>query len=377
MARKRRRDFGVILPEGPGRFSVRWRDGGKQRRARGFHSRTEAEDHLARIRTARSDGVLEAHRRSDVTIATVGAEWLKNHSAVKLRSHGHNEERWKRLAEFFGKTATLKQVNPSRIMELRERLRAEGLGPATVNRYLALLRSILNHAVTAGYLQVSPVRRFARGAFLLPEPRPMLAPPLASNAEASRLLLALRSKSPEWYGLFAFLLLTGARRGEGCGLKWEDVDMARRVVTIRRSYDAVPKSGRARTVAMTTELARILTDHRARDPWAGDWVFPNPLTGKMMSPDVRIGPVLDEACKGAGLSRLKVHALRHAHASLWLMAGGSLADVQENLGHSTPVLTRAVYGHLGEEHRVREADLRLAIDLDPKPALSVLKGSRR
>jgi len=52
--------------------------------------------------------------------------------------------------------------------------------------------------------------------------------------------------------------------------------------------------------------------------------------------------------------------LRHAHASLWLMAGGSLADVQRNLGHSTPVLTSETYGHIGEDHRIREVDLRLA-----------------
>jgi integrase len=40
--------------------------------------------------------------------------------------------------------------------------------------------------------------------------------------------------------------------------------------------------------------------------------------------------------------------LRHAHASLWLMAGGSLANVQRNLGHSTPVLTSETYRHIAE-----------------------------
>jgi integrase len=332
-----RRDFGAIKSEGTAtkpRFSVRWYEGGRQRRKRGFTRRGDAEAFLARVRTALSDGVLEAHRRGEVMLATIADEWLRTHSAVKLRSHPDNVERWKRLGEFFGEGLAVSNVTPSRILELRSHLRSDGLAPATVNRYLALLRSLLNYAVTAGYLQVSPIRRFARGSFLLAEPRPKRTPPLASNAEAAQLLEAIRDGWREWLGLFAFLLFTGARRGEAAGLRWEDVDLVRRLVTIRRSYEAAPKSGRARTVPISSELASILTEHRARDRWAGDLVFPNPTTGGMLSPNARLAAILDSACTAARVDRMRVHDLRHAHASLWLMAGGSLADVQRNLGHS-------------------------------------------
>jgi len=91
-----RRDFGTIkadgTPSAPS-FSVRWYEEGKQRRKRGLRSRTEAEAFLARVRTALTDGVLEAHRKSQVTLAVVADEWLRNHSAVKLRSHADNVER--------------------------------------------------------------------------------------------------------------------------------------------------------------------------------------------------------------------------------------------------------------------------------------------
>lgn len=84
------------------------------------------------------------------------------------------------------------------------------------------------------------------------------------------------------------------------------------------------------------------------------------------------GAILDDACKTAGLPRMRVHDLRHAHASLWLMAGGTIADVQRNLGHSTPILTTETYGHIAEDHRVREADTRLALGLDqPHPKLAI------
>jgi integrase len=368
--RRGRRDFGSIkshgTPTAP-RFSATWWEGGKQRRKRGFRSRTEAEAFLARIRTALSDGVLEAHRRAEVTLATVADEWLRTHSAVKLRSHRNNMERWKRLEAFFGRSTALTEVTPSRILELRAELSAE-VANATVNRYLALLRTILNYAVVAGYLQASPVRRFQRGAYLLPEPRPKRSPPLESNAEAARLLEALRGGSPEWYALFSFLLLTGVRRGEAAGLRWDDVDLARRLVTVRRNYTALPKSGRERTVPIPSELATILAAHRLRDRWQGRLVFPHPHSGEMLTPNINLRKLLDGACAASGVARMRVHDLRHANASLWLMAGGSLTDVQRNLGHSTPVLTAETYGHIGEDHRIAESDARLSLGIsNPGP----------
>jgi hypothetical protein len=139
-----RRDFGSIYADGTTsdpRHSVMWWEGGKRRRKRGFRTRTEAEAFLARVRTALSDGVLDAHRRSEVTLAAVADEWLRTHSAVKLRSHSDNIERWRRFTEFFGPSAAICEVTPSRILELREALNRAGYAPATVNRYLALLRT--------------------------------------------------------------------------------------------------------------------------------------------------------------------------------------------------------------------------------------------
>ncbi|HEX3901282.1 MAG TPA: tyrosine-type recombinase/integrase [Polyangia bacterium] len=371
--RQGRRDFGCIKTDGTPsapRFSAVWWEAGRQRRKRGFGTRGEAEAFLARVRTALADGVLEAHRRTEVTLAVVADEWLRHHSAVRLRAHRDNVQRWKTIGEFFGQSAALSDVTPSRIMELRSRLDGDGLAPATVNRHLALLRTVLAYGVTAGYLQNSPVRRFARGAYLLQEMRGKRSPPLASNAEAARLLAAL---PPEWLPLFAFLVLTGARRGEAAGLRWEDIDLTSRLVTIRRSYLAPPKSGRARTVPISAELAAVLARHRMRSATPGALVFPHPDKGGMLpATGDALGVILDSACSVAEVPRMRVHDLRHAHASLWLMGGGTIADVQRNLGHSTPVLTTETYGHIGNDHRVREADARLTLGLaSPGPKLVV------
>jgi integrase len=289
--------------------------------------------------------------------------------AVACRQH-----REARIETFFGKVTSLAEVTPSRILELRATLQRQELAPATVNRYLALLRTVLNYAVTAGYLQASPVHRFSRGAYLLPERHEKRSPPIASKQEAASLLAGLHSRQPEWYPMFAFLLFTGARRGEAAGLRWEDVDLSRRVVTIRRSYEAPPKSGRTRTVPIPAELAAVLTEHRMRGGLGGALVFPHPQTGAMLKPTLKAAAILDDACSAAGVPRMRVHDLRHAYASLWLMAGGTIADVQRSLGHSTPILTTEIYGHLAEDHRVREADSRLTLGLaqsGPEPVTDV------
>lgn len=385
--KRRRRDFGVIIADGTPTnpsFSARWRDGGRHRRKSGFPSRTAAAEHLAMVRTAAASGLLDAHRRSDIPLVAVAEEWLRVHSAVRLRSHQDNVERWARLARFLGVQLTLSKLSPTRILELREHLAAQGLKASTVNRHLALLRTVLNHAVTTGYIAISPVARFPRGGYLLPEVKPKIAPPLESNEEAARFMTILRADAPERFALFAFLLLTGSRKGEAAGLRWSpDVDLTRRMVTIRRSYDKPPKSGKERTVPLTMELAEILAEHRLRDPWGGPLVFPNPLTGEMMTGGVKLGPFLEAACKKAGITRMHTHLLRHANASLTLMNGGSLTDVQRNLGHSTPVLTSETYGHLAEDHRIREADRRLTLNIrlremptSPGP-LSVVKGGEK
>jgi integrase len=94
----------------------------------------------------------------------------------------------------------------------------------------------------------------------------------------------------------------------------------------------------------------------------------------MLKPTLKAAAILDDACSAAGVPRMRVHDLRHAYASLWLMAGGTIADVQRSLGHSTPILTTEIYGHLAEDHRVREADSRLTLGLaqsGPEPVTDV------
>ncbi|MCG5054627.1 MAG: site-specific integrase [Myxococcales bacterium] len=377
--RKRRaskRDFGSVVstgtPTAPS-FTVRWVEGGRRRGRRGFRTKTEAQAFLAKVRVAAESGLLDAHRAGETTLADVGREWLRTHSKPKLRSHEDNVQRWGLVVQHFGERLAVNELTHGRIVDFREWL-SKGRAAPTVNRVLALLRSVLNFAVSAGYLQTSPIARFRRGSYMLAERPAKLRPPLETPHEAAKLLAYLRQTAPGWYPIAGFLMLTGARRGEAAGLQWGDVDPSRRVVTIRRSFDALPKSGKGRVVPMTSELATILEEHLAtsRKTKPGDLVFPHPDTGKPLPRDAwHLNTLLERACEALGLQRMTVHDLRHGFASLWVMAGGSLLDLQKTLGHSSANLTASVYAHLATEHLVTEANRRMTLGLERAHLASV------
>lgn len=112
---------------------------------------------------------------------------------------------------------------------------------------------------------------------------------------------------------------------------------------------------------MVAALCQILGEHRRNvSGLPSAYVFTVPATGTPL-PRTRwkLDAVVRAACVRIGVEPFRVHDLRHSFASLWLMNGGSLADLQMSLGHSSPLVTSAVYGHLSEQHRITEAEARM------------------
>jgi integrase len=174
------------------------------------------------------------------------------------------------------------------------------------------------------------------------------------------LLAALRaigdeSSRPALFPTFAVLVYTGLRRGEALGLRWTDVDLDRRLITVRRSYDGQTKTSKHRTVPIPGQLASILREYRLADPWKCDLVFPNG-EGKLYSPNSKLEDALHAALGRIGHKVIRVHDLRHVFASHFVMAGGDIFTLQRILGHSTPQLTSDTYAHLSPGHLAGQAD---------------------
>ena len=145
--------------------------------------------------------------------------------------------------------------------------------------------------------------------------------------------------------IVAFLLVTGARKGEALGAKWDQFDLEKGIWRIPLS-----KSGAARYVPLSSvainvlDLSRSLVNQLmgAKLIKSCPWVFPNPETGK---PFVSIFRSWNTCRRKAGLETVRVHDLRHTFASTLVNSGVPIYEVQKILGHQN-LLTTERYSHL-------------------------------
>ena len=137
------------------------------------------------------------------------------------------------------------------------------------------------------------------------------------------------------------------------GLQWRDVDLAAGSLSVRRAlirYSSgnmgltVPKTGQGRVVALSEESVDALMEHKdlCREV-AGqdDFVFCH-SDGSPLEPD-KVTKDFKKMAKRAGMPGLRLHDLRHTHASLMLAEGVDLKIVSERLGHSNIGITGDLY----------------------------------
>jgi integrase len=166
----------------------------------------------------------------------------------------------------------------------------------------------------------------------------------------THLLDALQAPDVEvdGYVIVLTLLFTGLRIGELIALQWDDVDLGRRQLHVRRIWSAnrltTPKTTHSlRVVDLPPRLVDLL---RARQLTATDRrVFPGKRGGYFKPKDF-VKQTLDPVLRRVGLPRLHLHALRHHYASLLIAQGVDAKYISESLGHSSIRITFDVYGHL-------------------------------
>ena len=157
--------------------------------------------------------------------------------------------------------------------------------------------------------------------------------------------------------LFALLLGTGVRPSEAAGLKWSDLDLSTKTLSVRRSVvrhrgggwrfeEPKTKKGR-RTVALPDGLIATLLTHKQSAPPSGhDLMFPA-LNGEPLDMNNVRHRNFTRVRDVAGLSTtFNLYSLRHTHATLCLTAGIHPKVVSERLGHATVSITLDTYSHV-------------------------------
>lgn len=224
-----------------------------------------------------------------------------------------------------------------------------GLARSSVRRIHAALHKALKDAVRWGYLSTNPADQADPPKLRAEGPTEMTVW-TASELRSFLAFARLDSLYPVWF----VLATTGMRRGEALGLRWCDVDLEAGNVAIRQSLVAVgseiqlstPKTSRSRRVVAIDRRTRdMLAEHRSRSKnvAASNLIFGDCFGGRVCP----IGTTkrFRKLVKASGLPRIRLHDLRHTHATLALQAGVHPKIVSERLGHSTVSLTLDVYSH--------------------------------
>jgi len=245
-----------------------------------------------------------------------------------------NKRSWKRdkfslkhLIPFFG-NRKLNQISPFLIEGYKSQRKAEVM-PATVNRELALLKSMFNLAIKWGKASTNPMS----GVKLFKEemkPRRVLSPD-----ESERLIEA----SPNYLQPIVIVALhTGMRKAEILGLRWDMVDLDRGFLHVEKS-----KSVKIRSIPMHERVREALM----RLENDGDYVF----TKNGTEPRKSIRKSFDVTVKRAKiLPRCRFHDLRHTFATRLVENNVDLVTVKELLGHST-IATTMRYSHPSPKHK--------------------------
>ena len=163
--------------------------------------------------------------------------------------------------------------------------------------------------------------------------------------------------------LYRLIAHTGLRRGEAIGLRWSEVDLNIGTLTVVRQHVAVgyrvvqgePKTRRGhRHIALDPGTAAHLAAHRRRQieralalglpGTAGGFVFAR-ADGSAYHPDY-VSKHFDKLVHRTGLRRIRLHDLRHTHATLGLAAGIPAKVMADRLGHSSVMLTLDTYSHV-------------------------------
>jgi integrase len=210
-------------------------------------------------------------------------------------------------------------------------MRCEKAKPATVNREVALLKHMFNLAIQWEYTLDNPTR----GVKLLREDN--IVERILSPEEEERLLAGAH---PGLKPVLITALNTGMRLGELLSLTWADVDLSRRLITVRHT-----KNGRMRRLPINDGLLETLkTLHRKS--CKAEYVFCSRRTKGDGRKSVRT--TFETAIRRAGIGKLRFHDLRHTFATRLVAAGVDIVTVKEIMGHRDISMTMR-YAHAAPE----------------------------
>jgi integrase len=337
------------------------RDENGKRLRKYFHvtgTKAEAQRELRRLLTQLDKGLPVDD--SKVATGEFLERWLSDYA--EIRTAQRTVDGYRGIIERYLKpelgNVLLAKLKPQHIQKLYSSMMGKGLSARTILHTHRVLSNALKNAVKWGLL----VRNVC-DAVDPPRPRRKQMNVL-DEADISKFLDAIGKSR---YGPVFFLMLyTGLRRGETLGLRWCDVDLKSdpKTISVNKSVVRLKNKGIVVTEPKTPYSRRLVTlpesaaallrglhakQMEERSEAGVQWdeknfVFPHP-DGGPLSPDT-ITHAFIKIIRRKGLPKVRLHDLRHTHATWMIKAGTNPKVVSERLGHSSITITMDTYSHV-------------------------------
>ncbi len=336
-----------------------------QRDGRRFsvYGRTEREVRQKLAELGRKLAADQAPPPGKVTLEGLCQRWLET-ERKRWKPKTYYDYRWNLERYVY---PTIGRVQLAKLSADRLQRFFDSLSGRSASLVFRVMHRCFSVAVRWGYLTANPCDR------IVP---PSYQPPAVGLPDAdamARLFQHCLVSDDPYAGLVGLSLLCGLRRGEITALRWSDIDLDTGRIDVVRSgqwiagrwVETEPKTraGR-RAIYVGGQGIRLLRRQKAvvarlKLQAGPDWqehglVFPR-ANGRPLSP-AQVSAAVKRLCKAAGIPPLRHHSLRHATASLALLAGVPLTEVSRQLGHANVSVTARAYSHcLSDGRRVSEA----------------------
>lgn len=362
---------------------------GKRRRiVRNFAGpKREAEKEMIRIISELEKGTYV--EPADKTLGEWLNEWFDTRKkSLSPKTQKRYAECIKRIIKKLGQVQ-LDKLRPYHIQQFYNELsdppnNEKSLAPATVHYHHAVLHGALKSAVNLQIIPSNPAT-----GLILPKRRKSQVKPLTSE-EINDLLED--AKQTPYYIPVLLAITCGLRRGEVCGLRWQDVDLERGTLTVnqvlgytpeRGLYFKEPKTEESRkTIAMPEITIEALKQYRIEQnkrrlkvgaQWTDLDLICDRGDGRPRHPDT-ITHWLPKWLKSRGMGKETFHGLRHAHASWLIDLDVNPKVIQERMRHKDISTTMMIYGHLmpGRDRQAANK-IQAAIEKEKKPKRATKK----
>ena len=318
-----------------------WQGQKKQKMKRGFKLQREAKDWERKF-------LEQFARNPDISFQSL-YERYKEFITLRIRE-STAQSRFNMIDNHitpYFKDRIISDITPTDIMEWQNVMLQKGLSDTYLNQINIYLKAIFSYAVDYVGLSKNPCgksignRKTRQLNFWTPEEYHKFIEQLISCKDSYDNLT--------FFTIFEILYYTGMRVGELLALTLQDIDFKENKISINKGYYRItgkdlidkPKTIHGERVV---DIPDFLTQEIRE--YVSHLYEPDPTARLFEKRPQYVRSVLRDRAQKAGVKEIRVHDLRHSHASVLINLGANPVLVAERLGHESPDITLKIYAHL-------------------------------